>query len=317
MLSRARRRPFVTVGLALALAGGIFALLARRPHMYDAEVALLITEGAFAPDGRPRPRGELRGFINHAIFTTSRMDALVSKHDLVTKLRAASREEAREELRRLVVVRTWHDYFQGYRQRQDPPRTARVTIAFSAPEPELALAVARDLGETVAETQGGRAAEVANARVEAMRAVAANAAGRAVRLEAQLDRAVENARTRPSASSQGLTEQLSRIVRTAQHAAKLAAADLVDAQLRAHAVRRLGGLVQVVDPGLPYWRVMPRNRRLTRYAILSLLVATLGAVILVGAFDPTVLLESDIQRAGIRPVGSVPVRRGQSSPTEV
>jgi len=104
-------------------------------------VGLLITEGAFAPDGRPRPRGELVGFINQAAFADARLGDLIGKHDLVRRLGATDRADALARMRKLIEVHTWHDYFEGYRQGDDPPRTVRVSIGFSAPDPETALAV--------------------------------------------------------------------------------------------------------------------------------------------------------------------------------
>jgi hypothetical protein len=274
--------------------------------MYDAEVGLLITEGAFADDGRPRPRGELRAFIIRTIFTTAQLDALISKHDLVTKLRAGSPEGARSRMRKLVEVNTYSDYFEGYRERADPPRSARVTISFSAPDPELALAVARDIGAIVAETQTRRAAEAANLRLEGLRVLAENAAGRAASLEDQLGRAKENALEQPSAVARERLAQLSGGVRVAQDAAKQAAASLVDAQLQAHAVHQLGPMIQVVKQGVPFWRTMPRGERLVRQAMLALFIGCLAALILIGSLDPAVLDEADIQRAGLIPAGRVP-----------
>jgi len=306
-----RCHPVVTLGLALMVALGVFGLQARRRPMYEAEVGLLITEGTFAADGRPRPRGELRAFLTREIFTPEHLDSLIDKHRLVQMLRTGGRDGARARLRKLIEVDTSHDYFEGYRDQADPPRSARVHISFSAPDPELALEVAEDIGKIVAKTQTQHVTEIANARVDAMRILAEKAAGRALDLEEQLLRARQDVGDQRDIRSRDLLEQLAAIVESAQAAARQSEANLVDAQLRVHAIRELDDLVQVVSSSAPLWQRMTRAERMLRQAILAMVVGILAAVVLVGAFDPTVVDEQDIRRSGMVLVGRVPILRGQ------
>jgi hypothetical protein len=317
MAVRARRRPFVTAGVFVTVTMGAFVLQARRPAMYEAAVRLLISEGAFAEDGRPRPRGELRAFINRALFAPAQLDRLIEKHDLVNKLRTGGLGGARSRFRKLIEINTGFNYFEGYRDRSDPPRSARVEAVFSAPDPELALAVVRDVGEIIAETQTSRMADLEDAQVEGLRLLAENAAGRAVSVEEQLERAKEAVKGQPNPVFQGVMGQLSAEVTAARAAAERAEGAFVDAQLMARADRQLGALVHVVKPGLSSWRTIPRAERLVRQGLVSLAVAALAALILVGTLDPTVLDEGDIRRAGLRAVGKLAVRRAQSPRAEV
>jgi len=317
MVVRARRRPFVTAGVFVTIAMGMFAQQARRPAMYEAAVRLLISEGAFAEDGRPRPRGELRAFINRAIFMPVHLDSLIQKHDLVKRLRTGSVEGARSRVRNLIEISTGFNYFEGYRDSSDPPRSARVEVVFFAPDPELALAVVTDIGELIAETQASRMADIADARVEGLRILAESAAGRAIRLEERLDQAKEAVSGQPSPIFNDLMQQLSAEVAAARTAAERAEGAFVDAQLRERADRQVGTLVHVVNPGLSSGRTISRAERLARQGIVSIAVAALAALILIGALDPTVLDEVDIQRAGLRAVGSLAVRRAQSPRAEV
>jgi hypothetical protein len=307
----------VTLVLTLVLAAMIFAMQARRHKMYAAEVGLLITEGAFATDGRPRPRGELRAFINEVIFVTARLQNLISKHDLVKRLGGTGQADTVDRLRNLIEVNTWNDDFEGYRQRDDLPRSARVTIAFSAPDSALALAVARDLGELVAETQTARELEAAVARVDGLRVIAENATARAARQDEYLARERDLSLRQPSTYWDLRLRQLAQSARFASQYARGAAADLFDAELQVRNLRDFRRLVQVVDPGVPPWQAVSRGHRLSRQAAVALLLAGFLAVILVGAFDPKVLDDQDLLRAGLRPLGRVPVCRGRSSRAEV
>jgi hypothetical protein len=317
MFVRARRHLFVTLGLTLVLAAIIFAAQARRPKMYEAQVGLLITEGAFASDGRPRPRGELRAFINDVIFVTGRLESLINKHDLVKRLGGTSQADTVDRLRKLIEVDTWNDDFVGYRQRDDRPRSARVTIAFSAPDPALALPVARALGELVAGTQTARESEAAAARVAGLRVIAESAAARAASQIELLEREREEALRQPDGHLDFRVQQLANAAKATKEDSRSAAANLFDAEIQARDLHRSARLVQVVDPGVPIWKTELRSHRLARQATLSLLVAAFLAVILVGAFDSGVLDEQDLRLAGLSPLGRVPVSGGRSSRAEV
>jgi hypothetical protein len=308
LVVRARCRPVATVCLAVGLGLVLFAAQARRPRKYEAEVGLLITEGAFAPDGRPRPRGELRAFINSAAFTNARLDGLIGKHDLTRQLGIGDHAATLAGMRELIKVHTWHDYFDGYRQRADPPRTARVTIEFTAPDPALALAVARGLGELLAETQTAREAEKAKAQVEELHVLTGGAAAEAARRRVDLERAIGAAGERSDLASLWRVQKTKRALETAENTSRSVAAELVSAQLYAQTVGRVGNRVQVVDPGVPPWRTPTRAERLVRQAALAVIVSFPLVVVLVGAFDPTVRDAQDLRRAGMRLLGHVPGR---------
>ncbi|HEX7509236.1 MAG TPA: hypothetical protein VF550_20860, partial [Polyangia bacterium] len=271
MARRAIKRPYMTGALTLGVAAALFALQARRPSIYSAEVGLLISEGVFADDGRPRPRGELLSFINRAVFANPRLEGLVDKHNLVKALKAPSKEFALDRMRSSIDVHIWHDYFENQRGSEDPPRTVRVTVGFSAPNPTLALAVARDLGALVAETQTDRMIQAANAHANARRILAGSAASRAVGLREEFERTKRMALEQPGGQAYVSLERLRLAVKSADAASMAAAADLVDAELQARATRSVGHLVQVVDPGAPIWGMVSRRERLLRQGILSLL----------------------------------------------
>jgi hypothetical protein len=317
MAERARRWPLVTLGLALVIAGGLFVVQARRPTLYSAEVGLLITEGAFAADGRPRPRGELRAFVTRTILGMDNLEALIREHRLVSRLGESSESATIDRMRQSIEVYTWHDDFEGYRQTVDPPRSARVTIGFSAPDPQLAVAVASALGTLVAETQTAREADVIAARVETLRMVAEGESIRAAGLRAQLDQARRESLEQPTSASKVREEDLERASQAAETRWKSAATELVEAQLQAHAGRQAGSLVQVIDQGVPFWRNLPRRQRQARQAAISIITGLFLAVVLVGAFDPRIRDERDVLRMGLRPLGSVPAYGNSHSGAEV
>jgi len=306
LLARSRCRPVATACLAAVIGLVIFAVQARRPKLYEAEVGLLITEGAFEADGRPRPRGELRAFIMDVAFADARLDNLIAKRNLVQRLGASDRAPALARMRKLIDVRTWQDYFEGYRQRADPPRTARVTIGFSAPDPALALAVARDLGELVAKTQTARETQRAMAQIDGLRVAADSTASESARQRDLLEQAERAAGERPDFGSLLRVKQLARALEAAEKASRSVAAQLIEAQLHLRTAQQIGTQVQVVDPGVSPWQTPAKSERLVRQAVLALVLSLPLAVILIGACDPTIRDEQDLRRAGLRLFGQVP-----------
>jgi len=306
LVARSRCRPVTTACLAAVIGLVIFAAQARRPKLYEAEVGLLITEGAFEADGRPRPRGELRVFVTDVAFADARLDGVIDKRNLVHRFGASDREAARARMRKMIEVHTWQDYFEGYRQRADPPRTARVTIGFSAPDPALALSVARDLGELVAETQTAHETQTLMAQIDGLRVAVGSASSESARQRDLLEQAERTLPARPDLGSLLRVKQLARGLESAEKASRSVAAQLLEAQLHLRTVQQIGTRVQVVDPGIPPWHTPAKSERLVRQAVLALILSLPLAVILVGAFDPTIRDEQDLRRAGLRLLGRVP-----------
>jgi hypothetical protein len=312
-MARSRCRPVATASLVAGLTVLLFAVQTHRPKLYSAEVGLLITEGAFDSDGRPRPRGELRVFVNDVAFTDARLNALIDKHDLVRRLGASSSATALARIHKLIEVQTWHDYFEGSRQDADPPRTVRVTIGFSAPDPTLALAVARDLGGLVAQTQAVREMQDVTARVNALRAAENSTASDSARqrdLFEQVKRAVGH---RPDLFSWVRLQELARALEVAEKEDRSVSAQLLEAQLQLRTVQQIGARVQVVDSGIPPGPTPSKLKRLLSQAVLALVPSLPLAAILIGVFDPTIRDEQDLRRTGLRWLGQVPDRNKRLS----
>lgn len=308
LVKRAWHRLFVVLGLTMSMTAAIFVLQARRPILYEAEVGLLIKEGAFAPDGRPRPLGELLASIHRVAFATPRLAEVVEKHGLVKRFGVASTAMAVDRVRKLTEVQTRQDYFTGYRQGTDRPRITRVTIESSAPAPELALAVARDLGELIAETQTERESEAATERVDSRRILAEAAGRRAQRLREDLERERESV-MQPAEHAPSALLEMRAVADFAEQEAKTAAANLLDAQLQLRAIDGIGRSTQVVNTRVPSWRVLPRAERQARQFGLALAISVFLAVLAVGAWDPGIRDEQDLARAGLDCLGTVMVCR--------
>jgi hypothetical protein len=300
LVDRARRRPLVTATLALGISALLFAAQARRPKVYERSVGVLITEGTFSADGRHRPREELLKFIYSGVFTSARLEELAIKYDLLRKL-ASKPRLAVERVRDRIDIDIWQDFFERRRSAQDPPPTVRVTISFTASDPETALGMARDLGQLVASTQTQREAE----RVRDKRVLAERAADRANSLHEEFERMRIEARNQPADHAYARLQQMNLAVQAADATSLALAADLVDAQLRERRIRQIEHLVQTVEPGPLTWQATSRTQRFAVLAAVSLALGAFLAVFLVGAFDPTVRDEQDLRRVRIPYLGTI------------
>jgi hypothetical protein len=211
-----------------------------------------------------------------------------------------------DRMRQRIDIAIWQDSFADYRQGSAPPRTVRVTIDFSAPDPETALAVARDLGQLVAETQTEHEAEAAAERVKRKNILADSAAARSNAMHEELERMKVDALEQPAGNAYVGLQRARDAVNAADSASVAIAGELLDAQLRERSIRRVGHLVQVIDPGTPLWETMSRAERIAGQSAVSLGLGIFLAVILVGALDPAIRDDQDLRRVRIPCLGNIP-----------
>jgi hypothetical protein len=183
-----------------------------------------------------------------------------------------------------------------------------VTIGFSASDPALALTVARDLGELVAETQTAREVQAATAQVDSLRVAVDNAASESARQRDRLEQAERTSSERSDVGKLLRAQQFARALESAEKASRSIAAELFEAQTHLRAIQQIGGRVQIVDPGIPPWRVRSRRSRFVSYAAVALAMSVPLAVILIGALDPMIRDEQDVRRTGMLWLGCVPDR---------
>jgi hypothetical protein len=203
-----------------------------------------------------------------------------------------------------VEAHVWDDEFEDHRY-VDPARSIPVTITISAAEPSLAVAVAQDVGELVAQVVASLQSEAAAALAKELRARFETAVAEAARqnelLEGESAHAVGRHDRDPDLHMLGIAQG----ARMAEQRASIAAAALIEAQMQASDGGQSGHLVHVLDPGVPFWRDTARGGRLAREVTLSLGLAVVLATILVGAFYPSVMDEQDLLRVGLTPLGKV------------
>ncbi len=282
----AHRWLMAAVAAAFALLLTLGVVFAKRD--YAPRFVLRVVEAEQEPSGSPRLRGQLDEYVRQAIFTSGPLFELIRRHGLYPTLMRQNARAALESFREDIAVEVYQNYFVEDRLPRDLPRTARLAVTYHCKDPEVGLAVTRDLGGLIVQRELAVWREQARA--------AANAADLA-RETAQRDLLDRNQRAlltqnqvRQAASPDprlqvelvGLLGSLPSLERRAEAAERRADSLELSAALERHG----GGLhFEVIDDAsLPSGRDQRRLRLLLAGASFLLGVPLLAMMI--GAFAP-------------------------------
>ena len=206
--------------------------------------------------------------------------------------------EAVESVRKALDVTVSDIALLEDRLPDDPPRTARIGITYTAGTPEQALTMARELANVVVSS---------TLRREDVTAQNDQAAANALlgRSEKLFDQTADESST--AAAGNSITEALRAQARaeSARQNLRAAVAAATNARLATRAQEAHESLrFDVVDAG----RLPPRRTRgdLVRDSAGLLLLALFGSCLFAGAFDPRVLDRGDVTGLGLTVLAEAP-----------
>jgi hypothetical protein len=146
-----RRALIVGVSGALSLLA-MLALVATRRD-YAPRYVLRVVETDHDPGVMPRLKRQLAAYVQEAVFTSAALMPLIQRHRLYPRLASPNPRIALESFREDIDVEVYENYFVEERTTREAPRSARVAVSYRASDPDLALAVTRDLGRLIAERE--------------------------------------------------------------------------------------------------------------------------------------------------------------------
>lgn len=151
LLELGLRRPFTSlvasVGLALVALSGVVLL---RPA-YQPRYVIRVIENDRDPGMTTRPNRQLREYVLGSIFTSDPLFRIMQKDGVSPALLRKNPRAALESFREDIEVEVYRNYFVAARDEKSPPRSARVAVRYESKDPDLALAVTRDLGQLIVE----------------------------------------------------------------------------------------------------------------------------------------------------------------------
>jgi hypothetical protein len=143
------RRPWLTFGLAVGLVGagaGVSALMKRD---YAPHFVVRVVEANREQSNVPPLKRQLAEYVRQAALTSDPLYAIMRRHGLYPTLMRKNARAALEAFKEDISVEVYQNYFVEDRAPRDLPRSARLTVSFHAKDPNLALAVTRDLGALI------------------------------------------------------------------------------------------------------------------------------------------------------------------------
>jgi len=294
LLARLVRRGAVTwwlwIPAAVVIALGAAALKTRH-RVFEATVVLRVMEGSVRVAGAELGAGALRAQVEDLAFTNPSLAAVLKRHVVDFPDVTTDPVGAVADFRRDIDVLITDNDFVEERAADDPPRSAGIALSYRSPNPELALAVVRDLAELVVRSALNQQKQAVDREQQAAAAALKQA-------EAQSTSPLDD-RELPALAAQDPRAEAAR-QRLIATVAKATNARL--GQRAGEAQQTLH--IDLVDAG----RVPRRPTQLERlqdFAIV-LALAALACCLVAGAFDPRVLGRDDLIIMELAPLGEVP-----------
>lgn len=143
------RRPWLTFLLAGGGAALLTAWLLFGSRNYAPRFVVRVIEGEHPSGTAPPLKRQLAEYVRQGIFTSEPLYEVMRKHHLYPSLLRKNARAALEAFKEDISVEVYQNYFIEDRAPGDVPRSARLTVSFHAKDPNLALAVTRDLGALI------------------------------------------------------------------------------------------------------------------------------------------------------------------------
>ncbi len=297
LLRRGLASWFLWAPLVMAISA-VAGVRAARRVSYEATVVLGATEANVRTGDEELTSAALRSYVREWAFTGDHLIDLMKRYPREFPDLASDPAEAVESIRKAIDVTVSDIAFLEDRLPDNPPRTARIGITYTAGTPEQALIMARELANLVVSSTLRRE-NVAAAHQQA-------AAGVLLRKSETLfqETAEESSL---SAGGNSITEALRAQARAeaARQNLRAAVAAATNARLATRANEEHESLrFDLVDAG----RLPPRRTKadLARNLAGLVLLALFATCLAAGAFDPRVLDRGDVTGLGLTVLSEAP-----------
>jgi hypothetical protein len=179
---RGLSRPWLTLLVSAVLAAALTGYVIFRHHDYAPRFVLRVVEADRDRNvTAPQLKRQLATYVREAVFVSEPLLKVMEKHGLYASLRRKNARAALESFKEDIDIEVYQNYFVEERRSGSAPRSARLTVRFHADDPNLALAVTRDLGALIVQREQDmrrEQAQVIASRAERAREVLVQAAQR-------------------------------------------------------------------------------------------------------------------------------------------
>jgi hypothetical protein len=312
LFRRARKRPWVVVGLTVLVTALMVVRSARTQISYGARVKLLVTESTLEAASRELRSGsriysndKLRDFVANAAFTDGKVLELLKKHDYRTRDIENNPRLVLQSFREDVEIDVYRNHF--VEEPMGAPRTANIAIGIRLPDPDKALEITRALGDLVVERDAAYRKEA----YEAARTVAGH------ELKLVRDRIAETDAEKTSLLTRADFEPNRAKKGELKYRAKQLESKLLSLSYELSAARARYEEVRMMDNagamGLRFERIdwgaaevrIDKRAAVVRFGLMVLILSFPFVAMAVGGFDRRVYDRDDVRRLGLIPLGTV------------
>jgi len=310
-VARALRRPLRVLGVAVLATGAVLAYLVLKEPTYQATLHLRLAEGDLTdPTSAPRPPRDVREFIANAALSRYQLEQIMKAHGLSAAWLARDPVSAIEDLRAEIGIEVTRDYFIYDRRRDEPPRSAYVTLSLLGSEPEKTAVVLHAIGQAVLREQAAhRSEDLAYAR-QVLGAQLARARERAraaqEALVHQRIQASQGGRRRSGAAEARLETLQAESVNAKQQVLALEQRLANMAFSAAAEGQQLGLRLELLDESMVSLSPRLTALKLVFRCVVAFAVALLLAIPALGAFDDRLYAPEDLLPHGIAVFGLLP-----------
>jgi hypothetical protein len=309
--TRARRRPALTLALALGATAALVGWRAWKAPAYEARLTFSMTEGEVVEPGAGlRPPRSIAEYLSTVVLSRERLGRLMEKHGISRARRAHDPVSAIEDFRREdISIEVTRNYFVFDRRPGDPPRSAHLIVALTGSDPERTRALLHDIGQAIVDDQAEDRADLLAAERTTLEGRLAWAQARSRSLEQRIAVLSEEAghadkgdaivlRARVASLALEHQDALEQVLELERHRGRVEFVAAAEG-------KKLGVRLELVDESL-----LVRSRRLTPWemAALAPLVFALALLLVapvVGAFDDRVYAAEDLELRGLPLLGAL------------
>ena len=301
-------RPVPVLLLAAVLTTAITYKFATKKRMVEAEIVLALAEGTMASDQRDLgiPVDHLKDYVGTDLMPRTKLEGIIERRDLFRLRKKLGMDFAVDELRSNMEISVWHNSFLW--DDEHGTRSARIGIAYSDTDPDLALELARDLATTVVETAGEKRQEQAAGMARQLESMHEDLVRQLADLRRQQAQKTVDRDRALAKGHKGIAEAINL-----ENAALEREAKTLDDQIDAIVKSADAGITaNGLDVSLSIVEEHRPERPESNAFVMILIAVVIGicsliaSALIIGAFDSRVHDTDDVARLGLPILGHVP-----------
>lgn len=308
---RVRKRWPLALVLTVVLTVVAAYQASRKQHIYESTVVMRVVEEFLDPTTSPPTSNDIKTHITQVALSRNALLAIAEEFRLYTRQRTLDPSWGEQLMRDAIELSVYEDDFRFVTE-DDNTRTVRIAVTFAAADPEVALQIARRLGQFIGASQMGErqawSASIARDITESVEQLNQDFL-RLRQREAELSFDQQENET-PAQTEVELRRVRAEIAAT-ESELRIYQSKAAMFRLRSDFETQERGLrFELVDPGELAQVHQSSRERIVIYTCLAFLLILPLVGLAVGTFDSRARDSDGLRRIGVLPLGEVQAFEG-------